>query len=221
MKRYAWLLGVTAALSLALLLAGGAIESSRPQVTVTTLQRQTVAQTVACTGKVETQKSGTKAAAAGRGPGQVRVAVPESRLRRVQVGQRVTVSGKAFREEGYTGTVVALGESAYSTPAGGTVVDAVIRLDHTDPSLKCGLTAKASICVEESEGVLIPYDCLQKDGAGEFIYILENGRARRVSVSGTELSDGLLVTEGLPAEVPLIRAAEGEELSDGGAVVCR
>lgn len=207
MKKYWWLIGITVTLSAALLLVSGVWKRRLPVVEVTVLKEQTVEQTVRCTGKIEEAGGKTQAAAASGNKVQVRVAVPESRLKQVAVGQRARITGAAFGEDYYTGTVVSLGKSAYTAPSGGTVVDAVIALDATDPSLRCGLTAKAGICVERVEnGLVVPYACLQEEEDGDaYVYVLRDARAVRCAVTvGEELADGALVTEGVAAGDVLI-----------------
>lgn len=215
MKKYIWLTAVTAALSLAAWLIGRAAGSNVPQVTVTRVATQHVEQTVQASGRVEAATAAVQAVSAnGKTKVQVRVAVPEGRLRRVAVGQRVTVTGAAFSAASYTGTVVALGAAAYQNPAGSTVVDAVIGLDAADASLKCGLSARAGICVGSADGVIIPYEALMADDDGrEYVYLLKNGRALRADVTvAEELAEGVWISEGV---------APGDWLIDDPAAVSR
>lgn len=208
-KKYIWLFGITALLFAAFWWGGNVLQSQTVAVTVRVLQPQTVEQTVVCSGKLE--KAGNEAQAVSTGTSvQVRIAVPENRLKAVQVGQRVTVSGTAFAAKRYSGTLISLGDTAYTTVAGTTVLDGVVVLDATDKSLKCGLTAKVGICVDESEGLLLPYSSLAaaEDGT-EFVYVAENGRAVRRDVTvSEELADGVLVTAGVTAGEKLILHAE-------------
>lgn len=178
-------------------------------VTVQVLEQQTVTGVVSCTGKVEEAGRDVLAASTG-GRVQVRAAVPENRLRSVAVGQRVTVSGTAFSAERYSGTVLSIADKAYTTPTGTTVLDAIVALDATDTSLKCGLTAKVNICVSEQVGIVVPYSslCADEDG-GEYVYVAENGRAVRRDVTvGEELADGVMVTTGVTTGEQLILRPE-------------
>ena len=217
-KKYGWLLGITALLVAAFVWGGQVLGAQTVTVTVRQLQLQTVEQTVVCSGKLE--KAGKEAQAVSTGISvQVRIAVPENRLKAVKVGQRVTVSGTAFNAKRYSGTLISLGDTAYTTVAGTTVLDGVVVLDATDTSLKCGLTAKVGICVNESEGLLLPYSSLAaaEDGT-EFVYVVENGRAQRRDVTvSEELADGVLVTAGVAAGETLVLRAE-EVPQDGARV---
>lgn len=209
MKKYWWLIGGTVAAMVLILGMGRAARARVPQVETITLMRGAAEQTVQCTGKVEEATGDTMAVAAAGKKVQIRVAVPENRLRQVAVGQRVRVTGAAFGADAYSGTVAELGAAAHTTAAGGTVVDAVIALDAADETLRCGLTAQAGICVSRVEdGLLLPYDCLCTDD-GNYVYVYENGRAVRRDVQlGAELSDGALIASGLEAGERVIRTPD-------------
>lgn len=209
MKKYLWLFGLSAVLAAAFMWVGRAMRAETVTVTVRQLETETVEQTVVCSGKLE--KAGSEVQAVSTGTTvQVRIAVPENRLKEVKVGQRVTVSGTAFASSRYSGTLVSLGETAYTTVAGTTVMDGVVALDATDTSLKCGLTAKVGICVNEEEGLLLPYSSLAAaDDGTEYVYVVENGRAVRRDITvSEELSNGVLVTAGVAAGETLILHAE-------------
>ncbi|MBO5797544.1 MAG: HlyD family efflux transporter periplasmic adaptor subunit [Clostridia bacterium] len=210
MKKYIWLAGATVALSLAFLLVGPLVRESVPQVTVQEIEMAYIEQTVFCTGRVEEAGREVQAVSTGNTRVQVRVAVPENRLRQVAEGQAVRVTGAAFRREVYTGTVVSLGKEAYLSQTGGTVVDAVIALDVTDASLRCGLTAKADICVSNTEGILLPYTAVCADETGqEYVYVVENARAVRRDITvAEELAEGVLIRAGVAAGERLITQPE-------------
>ena len=217
MKKYIWLAGATVALSLAFLLVGTLVRESVPQVTVQEIEMAYIEQTVFCTGRVEEAGREVQAVSTGKTRVQVRVAVPENRLRQVAEGQAVRVTGAAFRREVYTGTVVSLGREAYLSQTGGTVVDAVIALDATDASLRCGLTAKADICVSETDGIVLPYTSICADESGqEYVYVLRDSRAVRCDIQAVEeLADGVLVTAGVQAGDRLIE--QPDQVSGDGA----
>ncbi len=138
---------------------------------------------------------------------QVSVAVRESALPRIAVGQEVAVSGVAFDKPSYKGYISEIAPSARSRVGGTgseTVVDAVVRLadGEADDSLLLGLTAKATVTVAVREDVLlVPYDCLAQDDDGkEYVYCVRDGVARRMIVTVLEeLPDGVLTEDG-PAE---------------------
>ena len=209
MKKYVWLFSLTAVLSASLFFGLRSVREEVVTVKTRTLCSETVIGIVSCTGKVE--EAGREVLAASTGSRvQVRATVPENRLRSVAVGQRVTVSGTAFSAERYSGTVLSIADTAYTTPSGTTVLDAIVALDATDHSLKCGLTAKVNICVSEQQGIVLPYGslCAAEDGT-EYVYVIEDGRAVKRTVTVTEeLTDGVLVAAGVAVGERLILQPE-------------
>lgn len=154
---------------------------------------------------------------------QVRVAISESKLKEVQVGQKVNVHGSAFQEETYEGKISSISPVAYSLSVGGvstTVVDAVVELVEQDESLRIGLTAKADVVVDSTEdGFVVPYEYVLQDHDGnEYVYLLVNGHAKKqVIKTGAELSEGFQVLEGLQADDQVI--VEPQRISKDGAAV--
>lgn len=149
----------------------------------------------------------------------VAVAVREKHLRDVKVGQRVEVRGVGFARDSYGGVLSALANDAHQQYIGSvseTVVDAVITLNdgEADSSLRVGLGATATVTVETvEEALLIPYECIaQTEDGEEYIYVVENGKARRRVVKPTaEYASGVLVVSGISAGERL--ALEPEALS--------
>lgn len=136
---------------------------------------------------------------------QVKVTIHESKLKDIAVGQAATVSGTAFREAEYAGTLTYISLSArqqYSGTNSETVVDAVITLSEWDDSLKPGLSAKSKIQIGSVEDCLvIPYEyVLQDERNQEYVFLYKNGRAvKQVIQTGREWNDGFEVTQGLSA----------------------
>ena len=218
MKRLGWLAAITAAAMVLIWFLGRSLQEEPTPVRITAVTLRQVEQTVRCNGRVE-QLPGEAPASTGEGTVQIRVAVPESRLRRVAVGQQVRVTGAAFSAEWYRGRVSALASTAYTAPSGNTVVDAFITLEETDGSLRAGLTARADICVATVQGILLPYSCLLADEEGrEYVFLSEGGRAvaRYVTVL-EETAEGALVTDGLREGDRLI-VDPGETLVNGARI---
>lgn len=138
---------------------------------------------------------------------QLTVQVRESQLRRVQVGQRVHITGDAFSRERYSGVVTYIAPMAQGTmtvSGGETSVEAVVQLDdgEIDASLRLGLTAKAEVVVNELQQVaVVPYECvLQNDAGEEYVYVVRDGRAEQQIIrTVAELQDGFAVEAGLTA----------------------
>ncbi len=154
---------------------------------------------------------------------QVAVTIGEKDIRKVQEGQEVHVSGMAFDQENYAGTVTYLSPSARQLVSGTTtetVVDAVITLQETDASLRPGLTAKASIVTGSSPHVILAAyeDVLQDEDEIEFVFVYQRGRAyKRVIETGAERSEGFEVLSGLE-EGETVISVPSEEWRDGQRV---
>jgi|GEM_PF-3001162 len=134
---------------------------------------------------------------------RMKAALPENYVQDVDVGMDAMITGDAFRERSYEGTVLQIMPCAYRTVSlnggGETVVDVLIQLDAPDDALRAGYTAKASIiCDCDESALLIPYQAVLQDEAGEYVMVLENGLAvRRDIETGVELTDTVEVRRGL------------------------
>lgn len=153
---------------------------------------------------------------------QVRVAIAESKLRDVQVGQKVRIHGSAFQKDSYEGHISSISPVAYAVSVGGvstTVVDALVELAEQDESLRIGLTAKADVVVESTEdGFVVPYEYVEQDDNGnEYVYLLVDGRAKKQIIkTGAELSEGFQVISGLQAGDQVI--TRPQHVQDGDVV---
>ncbi len=154
--------------------------------------------------------------ASGEGK-QIAVAIRERFLPQVQIGQKVVVTGVAFSQKEYLGTLTSLATSAHQEYIGSvseTVVDAVVSLDEgeTDDSLRTGLNAKAAIVTRvDEDALLVPYECLTQNERGEdCVYVYrENGYAERQPIEvADEYADGVLVVSGISAGERVVQAPE-------------
>ncbi len=146
---------------------------------------------------------------------RIGVTVKEKDLSCMALGQAVEISGVAFAQKVYQGTVTAIAETAHQEYIGTvseTVVDAVVTLENPDDSLRAGLNAKATVITEVKEkALLVPYDCIgQTEEGAEFVYVYdEAGKARwQQPVFGEEYRDGVLVVSGLASGVRLVQNPE-------------
>lgn len=146
----------------------------------------------------------------------INIAVRESVLPQLRIGQEVTVSGVAFEKKSYRGVVTAIASSARVRVNGTTtetVVDAVVELaqGEVDDSLLIGLSAKATVIVSRRADVLLlPYDCITQNDEGQAVaYRLEGDTAVACIVkTGDELAQGVVVREGLSAGDVVVKVPE-------------
>lgn len=135
----------------------------------------------------------------------VTAAISELDIAKVKPGQRVKFTPAAYPDEEFYGTVAVIASAARSQYNGAvleTVVDVTITPDRHDERLKSGLTADVEIMLSEPRAVLVlPYSAVGQDDDGEYVYVYENSRAVRRSVStGAEFTDGTEITAGITAE---------------------
>ncbi|MDD3833762.1 MAG: efflux RND transporter periplasmic adaptor subunit [Oscillospiraceae bacterium] len=134
---------------------------------------------------------------------QVKIAIQESRLKNIKVGQKVTVSGTAFTLNEYQGVVSYIATTARQQYVGTmieTVVDAVISLTEKDESLKPGLSAKTKIIVgSQKDSIVIPYEYVMQDEFNnEYVYLYKDGYSVKCIIkTGKELSNGFEILSGL------------------------
>lgn len=155
---------------------------------------------------------------------RMKAALPEEYVQDVSEGMPVSVTGDAFRERTYEGTISRIMPCAYQnstlTGSGDTVVDVIIEIDAPDEALRAGYTAKAQItCSCREDALLVPYEAVHQDENVEFIYILENGCVSRRDIeTGCELTDQVEILSGaLPGELLILDAdvEEGEAAAIG------
>lgn len=128
------------------------------------------------------------------------ISVKENDIQKVKIGQKVELSGTAFDK--YYGIVESVSTTArknYIGTVAETVVDIVVKIENVDKSLRSGYNANAQIITEIPRDIyVLPYDVINQDDEGEYVYIVENGVAyRRNIITGIEMSDGTQILEGV------------------------
>jgi len=158
---------------------------------------------------------------------QIRIAIRERDLRMVKKGMTVRVTGDGFEKEFYEGILTKISSTA-RTDDGGTVVEGLVDLSDGafDPSLRLGLTAKAAIVTAVTEnGYIVPYEAVQSDKDGSYVYVLDNGQTRRQEIAvaaqvaeGILLQDASLATEQVISDAQSITASGQKVIiqGDGG-----
>ncbi|MDD2361768.1 MAG: efflux RND transporter periplasmic adaptor subunit [Oscillospiraceae bacterium] len=142
---------------------------------------------------------------------QVKVAIQESRLKNIKLGQAATVSGTAFALNEYKGVVSYISPTARQQYVGTTtetVVDAIISLTEKDESLKPGLSAKSKILVGScKDSIVIPYEYVMQDEFNnEYVYLYKDEYSVKCIIkTGKELGDGFEIISGLsPGDLVII-----------------
>mgnify|MGYP004670619571 CR=1 FL=1 len=149
--------------------------------------------------------------------------VPEDYIQDLELGMRCEITGNAFRDKVYEGTLAYIKPYATTplalTGDGETVVEVMITIDDPDASLRSGYSARVEIFTMRRDGILtVPYEAVRQDMQNqEYVYIYENGRAyRRDITTGTELRDEVEVCSGIEVGDQII--LQPDNVSDGAAV---
>lgn len=155
------------------------------------------------------------------GGAYVQVFVPEQDISRVELGQFAEITGDAFPEKMYRGTVDKIAETAIKVQSGNlsqTAVEVTVSIDDMDGILKSGYTASVKLITSEpSIMTVVPYEAVNQDGGGEYVYVLRGSRAyKRYVTTGLELSEGLELKTVLEENEEIITV---DELSENGVSV--
>ena len=217
------LLRIDRSATLAMAVSAGATEkqalaaSTALPETVTAPQAGIVSAVNAVKGETLTTDSPCVVLSEG-GEVEIALAVRESILPRLAVGQAVTVTGVAFSRESYEGTLSHIADTARSRVSGTaseTVIDAVVTLaaSQIDESLLPGLNAKATIVTATRDNaIVVPYEAVVNDAAGDAVYCVQNGFAfRRTVTLGEELIQGVEILDGLQTGEQLVADASALE----------
>jgi hypothetical protein len=150
-------------------------------------------------------------------------AVRERDINAVKTCQPAELYGVAIGDGVYTAVVREIAGFARQIEFIGvteTVVDVVLELDNiddvavnSDGFIRAGYTAEAIIGVgEPREMVLIPYEAINQDEQGEYVFVLVGNTAlRRDILTGIELAEGAELLSGIREDDELIVRPERYE----------
>lgn len=171
-----------------LLAAPGMVLKSVPTATVVKVEKVEHVDTVSLSGTI--MRNFTKEET------YVQTYVAEQDISRVEIGQTAEITGDAFPGTVYIGTVDRISDTASKVQFGNvqkTAVEVKIKIDSPDDILKQGYTASVKLITSEPSTMsLVPYEAVNQDNNGEYVYILRDGKAEKLYVeTGAELSGGI------------------------------
>ncbi|MDL0432923.1 efflux RND transporter periplasmic adaptor subunit [Marinobacter sp. TBZ242] len=141
--------------------------------------------------------------------------IPERFLGQIRIGQNVRGTSPAYSDESFRGELVELG-TRVSELSRTLPVRAVI--DNPDGRLRPGQFMSVNLTLREREALVIPEQAVMIRGADKYVFIAEDGVARRVSVSLGSRSPGWVeVSEGLSQEDRVIITGQ-DRLSSGDRI---
>jgi len=148
---------------------------------------------------------------------QVSISVSKSDLPKVSVGEKVdiTINGKQ-----YQGEVTKVSGTATKNANGVAVVATIIKVTNPDSDIILGVEANNKIHAQKADDtIVLPYELIQTDSTGDFVYVLENGVVTRKDVTiGISTSTDAQITEGLSVGDQVI-SSDVSLLTEGMAVV--
>ncbi|MEX2474063.1 efflux RND transporter periplasmic adaptor subunit [Marinobacter sp.] len=141
--------------------------------------------------------------------------IPERFLGQVSLGQQVQGRSPAYPEQGFNGELVELG-TRISELSRTLPVRALI--DNRDGKLRPGQFMSASLTLREREALVIPEQAVLVRGADQYVFIAEDGQARRVAVTlGSRKPGRVEVADGLTVDDSVIITGQ-DRLSSGDRI---
>jgi RND family efflux transporter MFP subunit len=129
---------------------------------------------------------------------EVLVAVPESRMANLKVGDNVAIKLWADREKTYAGKVREIAPAASSSTRAFDVRVAIVDVDET---VKLGMTAGVQFTQNEADVIIVPTSALTQINGKDAVWVIDkNGIANpREVTAGQYTENGVLITSGLQA----------------------
>lgn len=152
-------------------------------------------------------------------PIKVDFRVPEIFLSRVKVGQAISIKVDALAGREFEGRIFAIDPVV---DINGRAIRLRASVPNADLALKPGLFARIVIQVDQRENAMVvPETAVMPDGIGKMVYVVENGKAKRVSVEiGKRLPGKVEVVKGLTSGMQIVTAGQ-MRLRDGATVAIK
>lgn len=141
--------------------------------------------------------------------------IPERFLGQVSLGQRVRGASPTYPDQGFSGQLVELG-SRISELSRSLPVRALI--DNAEGLLRPGQFMSATLTLRERQALVIPEQAVMIRGDEHYVFVAEDGVARRVSVDlGSRMPGFVEVSSGLNEDDPVIVTGQ-DRLSSGDRI---
>lgn len=212
-KKAVWIMAVCGTVTAGLLAAPEAVLNSVPTATLVSVERVEQSDSISLSGTImKDTRDGTFS---------VQVYVPEQDISKVTVGQIAEITGSAFPDRTYSGEVEKISDIASKIQLGNaqkTAVEVKIKIDGPYDELKHGYTAAVKLITSQPDIMtILPYEAVNQDADGEFVYILSGGRAyKRYIETGREFTDGVELKTRINESEKIVTV---DELAENGAAV--
>lgn len=146
---------------------------------------------------------------------ELNFSIPERFLGQLNPGQKVEGGSPAYPDRQFNGELIELGtridELSRSLP-----VRALI--DNADGRLRPGQFMSVSLTLRERQGLVVPEQALMVRGDEQYVFVAEDGIARRVSVTlGSRMPGRVEIANGLTAEDAVVVTGQ-DRLSSGNRI---
>ncbi len=147
---------------------------------------------------------------------KIMVPVLEKDVPTVSIGTKAVITVEAYPGREFSGTVTRLSEALDLATR---TMPVEIDIPNKDYSLKPGMFAAVSIVIGARPNALtVPTQAVLKDGKGYYVYVADNGVARRVDVTvGIEQQSRTEIVSGLGDTASVITTGQ-QYVRDGGRV---
>lgn len=144
---------------------------------------------------------------------ELRTQVPENIIKRVEIGQTVSIKFTAIADKTFKGIVSEIGRSTGGASTYPVIIDLTDKYDEILPGMACTIEMVFAQEENASQELIIPSDAVAHDEGGDFVYIIKSSDeegifiAKRKNVTLGELtSTGYEIKEGLSTEDTIITA---------------
>lgn len=146
---------------------------------------------------------------------EVEFSLPETLFSQIHTGQKITATSAAFPGRAFAGQIEAV-DSRIDPVSRSFRTRAVI--PNSDGTLPAGMFMSLELTLSQSERIVVPEEAIVFQAAETYVFVVEDGTARRTTVKTGQRRDGFVAIEdGLDehAEV-IVRGLH--RVRDGGAV---
>ena len=145
--------------------------------------------------------------------------VPEIYLSRLKVGQPVQMRVDAVPDRRFTGQIFAIDPVV---DVNGRAIRLRATIPNADLALKPGLFARLAITIDQRpDAIVVPEMAVVPDAIGKIVYVVDNGKAKRVPVElGKRLPGKVEIISGLTPQMKVITAGQ-MRLRDGSVIAVK
>lgn len=144
----------------------------------------------------------------------VEFAAPERLYAAVEPGQAVTLASASYEDRVFEGRVEVVAPRIDEATRG---FDARARVPNEEGRLVPGMFLSVSLILDRREALTVPEEAVITEGAETYVFVVEDGAARRRPVALGERVDGRVEAEGLDAGARVVTSGYGS-LADGDPV---